>query len=331
MRCALETYRQKQYPEIVAGLPIQRFKKIVFTGMGSSFFVCNNAVTLLRRNGFYAYSIPASQLLHYEVESIDHDTLLVMVSQSGRSGEIVELSEKLKGQCFILALTNDAESPLGLASDCILNLCIESEKAVSTRTYLAPLLILYIMAKVFTGTWKEELYFGIEDTITALEESLNHFDAMSTELKAFLGNPPYISLIARGNSLSTSEAGALFIKEVAKYPSIAFDSGQFRHGPFEMLDKNFASFIFAPSDKSYEMQIRLAGDIADRGGKVALITDEILPNRDNIFIIKQRYPVPELVDVINVVPVQLFGNYIAKHKGLEVGAFIYSNKITRIQ
>ena len=331
MHKALKSYRDKQYSESLAGIQMQRYKKIVFTGMGSSYFACNNAVNLLRNNGFCAYPIPASQLLHYEADSIDSDTLLVMVSQSGRSGEIVDLCKKIKGSCFILGITNDPQSPLGLASDICLDLCIESEQAVSTRTYLAPLLLLYITAKVCTGTWKEEMYGGMEDTIAALEESLTNFESMSAQQEAYLGLPQYICLISRGYSLSTAEAGALFIKEVAKYPSIAFDSGQFRHGPFEMLGKDFASFVFAPSDNSFQMQLRLAADIIDRGGRAVLVTDGTAASKDRMLTIKQRYPVPELADLVNIVPVQVFGNYIAKRKGLEPGVFLYSSKITNIQ
>ena len=331
MQKALKSYRLEDYPKILAKLPLTNFKKIVFTGMGSSFFACNNAVTMLRRSGFCAYSVTASQLLHYENDSISADTLLVMVSQSGRSGEIVELCGKLKGRCFVLGLTNYADSPLALASDLVLNLNVESEQAVSTRTYLAPLMLLYITAKVFIGAWKEESYIGIEDTINALGESLETFNANSDKIEAFLGVPPYISLIARGYSLSTAEAGALFIKEVAKYPSIAFDSAQFRHGPFEMLGKDFACFIFAPSDHGYDMQMRLVNDIADRGGRVVLVTDSAAASRDNVMVIKQRYPVPELLDMINVTPLQAFADYAAKRKGLDVGVFIHSSKITNLQ
>jgi glucosamine--fructose-6-phosphate aminotransferase (isomerizing) len=143
--------------------------------------------------------------------------------------------------------------------------------------------------------------------------------------------PPFISLIGRGYSLSTVETGALFIKEVAKYPSVPFDAGQFRHGPYEMIGKNFSCFIFAPRDAGYEMQIRLANEIAEKGGRVVLVTGGAEKSGEHILVINQRYPIPELLDMINIVPVQAFGNYVAKRKGLEVGAFLYSNKITRIQ
>ncbi|MDR1211717.1 MAG: hypothetical protein LBK40_05755, partial [Spirochaetaceae bacterium] len=234
-------------------------------------------------------------------------------------------------RCFILGLTNDTESPLGLGADLALNLCITPEQAVSTRTYLAPLILLYIMAKVFTGAWTTDLFDGIEAVIESLKENLDAFESVSEKIEKFLGFPPYISFIGRGFSLSTVETGALFIKEVAKYPSLPFDSGQFRHGPFEMIGGDFSCFVFAQQDQGYEMQLRLAADIAAKGSKVVLVSDGDEKEKDTMLVIRQRYPVPELADMINIVPIQAFGNYIAKRKGLEVGVFLYSSKITQIQ
>ncbi|MDR0448114.1 MAG: SIS domain-containing protein, partial [Treponema sp.] len=274
MRHALKSYLDNDYTGILTELKKRPFDKIIFTGMGSSLCACFNTVTILRNHGFHCYSIAASQLLHYELASVTANTLVVMVSQSGGSGEIVELVKKLKGKCHILGICNDPESPLGQGSNTLLNLYVTPEQAVSTRTYLAPIMLNYIFTRVFTDTLTEKSFSVIEEVLAALEESVKNFESMSSEIENFLQLPPYISLIGRGYSLSTVNAGALFIKEVAKYPSIAFDAGQFRHGPYEMLGKDFSCFIFAPKDAGCEMQFRLARDIAAKGGKVVLVTDQ---------------------------------------------------------
>ena len=331
MSSALKSYRDQDYAGTMAELKKRSFARIIFTGMGSSLCACYNTVTVLRNHGIHCFAVASSQLLHYELASVTADTLVVMVSQSGRSGEIVELVNKLKGTCHILGISNDPQSPLGLGSNVMLNLYISPEQAVSTRTYLAPMMLLRIFTEVFTDTWTEKSFAMIEAVISALNESIKNFESMSAEIENFLRYPPFISLLGRGYSLSTVYAGALFIKEVAKYPSIAFDAGQFRHGPYEMLGKDFSCFVFAPEDAGCDMQIRLAREIAGKGGKVVLVTDTAETGGENILVIRQRYPNPELVDMVNVTPVQAFGNYTAKKKGLEVGKFLYSQKITSIQ
>ena len=70
-------------------------KKILFTGIGSSYSSCINIARELENKGFNVSLKVASDLVYYEMESITKDTLVVAVSQSGESGEIVSLIERL--------------------------------------------------------------------------------------------------------------------------------------------------------------------------------------------------------------------------------------------
>jgi glucosamine 6-phosphate synthetase-like amidotransferase/phosphosugar isomerase protein len=54
-----------------------------FCGNGSSFFASQSASCLLGKYGIKSFVINASELLHYHGLTIDENTLLVCVSQSG--------------------------------------------------------------------------------------------------------------------------------------------------------------------------------------------------------------------------------------------------------
>lgn len=332
IREALNFYVENRYVEKIQNLAEKKFSKIILTGMGSSYSACLNANTILRNYGLPCNVVPTSQLLHFEMASIDRDTLLVMVSQSGRSGEIVELIEKLSVPCTIVGLTNDDDSPLGKRAELLLNLHVKTEQAVSTRTYLAPVVLMHLFAVAFTGCFKDELVDQLNQSLNYLDDSIKDFGKMSEQIKTFLEFPPYVSLIGRGYSMSTVDAGALFIKEVAKYPSIPFDAGQFRHGPFEMIGPSFSTFIFAPEGIGCDKQLGLAKEVAAKGSKVVVVTDsDQICNGDNILVIRQKYASPELACIVNILPIQCLGNYLAMTKGLKVGEFLYSNKITTAQ
>lgn len=332
IRAALQFYEDARYGEKIQALSKTKFDKIFLTGMGSSYSACFNANTILRNHGLPSTVIPSSQLLHFELPSISSDSLLVIVSQSGRSGEIVELVEKLAVPCKVVALTNDEESPLGRRADLLLNLHVKPEQAVSTRTYLAPLVLMHLFAAAYIGEYDDEVVSDLKLSLSYLNESVSEFEKISHDLESFLGFPPYVSLIGRGYSMCTVDAGALFLKEVSKYPSIPFDAGQFRHGPFEMIGPDFTAILFAAEGTGFKNQVQLAKDIAAKGSKVIVITDNMdVRNEDNIMVIHQNYVSPELACVGNILPVQCLGNYIAKKKGLNVGEFLYSNKITTVQ
>ena len=332
IREAINFYVDNHYGEKIQKISDKKFSKIILTGMGSSYSACMNANTILRNSGLPCTVEPASQLLHYEIPSIDNDTLLVIVSQSGRSGEIVELIEKLSVPCTVVALTNDEESPLGKRADLLLNLHVKTEQAVSTRTYLAPIVLMHLFACAYVGKYNDVLVNSLNTSLDYLEESIGDFDELGQKMKAFFALPPYVALIGRGYDMSTVDGGALFIKEVAKYPSIPFDAGQFRHGPFEMIGSGFTAIFFATEGVGCEMQLRLAKDVAAKGSKVIVVTDsDQISDSENILVVHQKYVSPELACVVNILPVQCFGNYIAGAKGLKVGEFLFSNKITTVQ
>ena len=276
--------------------------------------------------------VPTSQLVHYELDSIRDDTLLIVVSQSGRSGEIVELIEKLRPSTPVVAFTNDEASPLGKRSNFLLNLHVQPEVSVSTRTYLAPLLLLHLFASVFTGADDGRVVQDLYQSIDFLENGVRRFAEISEQIKNHFLSPSYLTLIGRGYSACTVDAGCLFIKEVAKFPSIPYDAGQFRHGPFEIVGPQFSCMIFAPLGTCYDYQIRLAKDIADKGSKVLVVTNaEQVECPSDILIIRQQYVSQELAGMVNILPVQCFSNIVAKNKGLIVGRFLYGSKITTIQ
>jgi len=329
IRQALRYYEAQDYAKRIETLAEKKFRSILLTGMGSSYCAAFNANTILRNHGISCTAIPASQLLYFETASISQDTLLVMISQSGYSGEIVELIQCLEPNIMVVGLTNDPESPLGKRANLLLPLHVQPEQAVSTRTYLAPLALMHLFSHVFIGHSSKEIFQDLYRALDYLAQSIQAFGTISREMETFLGLPPYLALIGGGYSLTTAEAGALFIKEVAKYPSIAFDPGQFRHGPFEMIGQTFAAMLFANKGIGYESRLRLAADIAARGSKVVLVSDgDDLQSNDNILIIRQAYVSETLACIGNILPTQAFGNYVAKAKGLEVGTFLFSNKVT---
>ena len=86
LRRAVGYYKEQNYFEKVSALSKKDFGKIVLTGMGSSYSACMNIASKLRVHGYSCVAQPTSQLLHYELSSIDADTMLIVVSQSGRSG-----------------------------------------------------------------------------------------------------------------------------------------------------------------------------------------------------------------------------------------------------
>jgi glutamine---fructose-6-phosphate transaminase (isomerizing) len=318
--------------EKLKGIDGRKFEKIIFTGMGSSHFCNYGASILLNQMGFLSMVMSASEVLHYETNLINEKTLLVLVSQSGESGEIVKLIGKIPTTVTVVAITNNPNSTLGRRGDYTFLLNVAEEESVTTRTYLSSLMIADLLAKALVGQLNEDFINDARNLIDNLEGFLSTHAETSAKIKEFISEPPYFCIIGRGYSLSSVRAGALFIREVAKYPSLDFDGGEFRHGPYEMINKNFYALIFATDGPTYEINVGLAVNIAKHNGKAILVTNRNTEIKDkNILVIEQKASSEFLAPIIEIAPLQLLANILAESKNLEVGKFLLSSKITNVE
>lgn len=330
MREAIATYRtyEQTFEKIAALQP----KQIIFAGMGSSHYCSIPASIKLNAAGLYSSVYSASELLYYEWNAITTETLLVLISQSGESGEIVDIIQKLPREQLVIGITNEAESALSKRADICLEMQVKPEQAASTRTYLASLILTDMLAEALIGHNVQDALVQCEQAVDALETFLTDHAAMQDTIGTLLAHPESVCFIGRGPAVATAEAGALFTRETAKCSAVAFESAEFRHGPFEIVDHKFGAVIYAPSGVTVQLQAKLTQDIAEHDGKVVFVTDaEMTFDSPNVVVL--RHPaVPEAyATLVQIVAAQLFANDMALYLGYVPGEFRQASKVTTVQ
>jgi len=329
---AFQSYITADNLKKIKAIADEDFDEIVFAGMGSSHDACFGASIYLSQHGCKTRVYSAGQLLHYESTLINQRTLLVLVSQSGESGEIVKLISKIPPECKVVAITNNLQSTLGSRGDYPFLLKVAPEESVSTRTYVSSLILLNLLAKGIAGNLDETAIQEVNDILSKMGKLIFDYQILQKQLNDFLQMPPYLVLLGRGFSYSSIFAGGLFIKEVAKYPSISLDSAEFRHGPLEMVDVDFSGIIFAPQGPTFDLNYKLAKDIMDKGGKVVFITNGVQIDSAKLILPVQLESCEEmLMPIMDIVPIQLIANHLAEGKGYEPGKFRWSSKITAME
>jgi glucosamine--fructose-6-phosphate aminotransferase (isomerizing) len=264
------------------------------------------------------------------MDSIKKDTLLVLISQSGESVEIVKLISRLPEDIFVVGVTNDPQSSLGRRAQITVVLNVEEEESVTTRTYLSSIMAVGLIGKSLIKDLNHEDIHDLSTAADSLKNLTDQWEGIKAKLMDFIPNPSYLCLIGRGDALTTARAGALFVREVSKFPALDFDSGEFRHGPFEMVDENFAGFIFAQDSHTWDLDLFLAKDVASRGGKIVFVTDKETEESENFLPLLIDKIDPLLSPVLQIVPVQLYADQLARDRGFEPGKFRWNTKITTI-
>ena len=118
------------------------FQRIVLTGMGSSFHALHPLNLQLVGHGFTAIMVETSELIHYKARFFDPKTLIVAVSQSGQSVEMVRLAEVNHKRSAVIAVTNTPQSPLVEHATAALLTSAGKEFSVSCKTYVTALMAL---------------------------------------------------------------------------------------------------------------------------------------------------------------------------------------------
>lgn len=211
--------------------------KLLFTGMGSSFFAPLAVRYQLLRGGIPVEVWEAGELLHYGLDCCTEETVVVAVSQSGESAETRRVVEEVRGKCPLVTITNDVESYLGRSGDVVLLMQAGEEASISTKTYTNTLALLHLLAAVLTDGDSEREFALLErladEMDVFLEEGLEEMAAAA----GFLKGVPFLYFIGRGPALAAAHQGALTFNEGARLPTCALAGGTFRHGPFERIPK----------------------------------------------------------------------------------------------
>ena len=162
-----------------------------------------------------------------------------------------------------------------------------------------------------------------------MERYLENYIGEMQRIKEFCEGMKVVSLLGRGNALSSVRAGALFMREVVKFPAMDFDSAEFRHGPMEMVQGDFYSIVFAPAGRTQKLNTKLARDIVEKSGQVILITDEegALESHSNMLQIILPQAKEYASQLLQILPVQLLANAFAEEKQIPVGVFRWGSKI----
>src|SRR5215472_11246671 len=81
----------EQLHSVAVDLQRDKFRSLVLTGMGASFYALHPIHLNLLDHGFTAMMVETSELVHYESRLFTSETLIIAVSQSGQSAEVVRL------------------------------------------------------------------------------------------------------------------------------------------------------------------------------------------------------------------------------------------------
>ena len=325
---SLRLTRQQAFPAKIAtyseALANMNPPSVVLTGMGSSFHALHPLSVRLASRGIPSSMVETSELIYYREKLLTSSSLVIAVSQSGRSAEIVRLLQLNQGKAPIIAVTNDPASPLAQDASHTVLIRAGEESTVSCKTYLCTLLALERIGAALCGVKEDDAAMDtIADKVEAyFEDWRSHVDCATEHLRGIRN----LILAGRGASLATAGTGGLIIKEAARFPAEGMSAAAFRHGPLEMVSPELLLLVMQGDQRVRALNERLAQEVNDVGGCVGLVAAS---HPEPLFRIGDT--TDGFRPILEMLPVQMFSLALAARDGHEAGAFARARKITDIE
>lgn len=256
-----------------------RRKKVVFMGCGSSYMLSKSGENLFSAlPGFLGHAVAGGDYLINPdwYQPMIQDGIVVMVSRSGMTSEILRAAEHMKTHtnALIFSVTMKEQNTLAQLSDLNLDLPWAYDESVcQTRTVTnlyAALLLLYSICGGGQSVW--------EDVASAVEQAEPFLNTHREELRA-IAQRPFSDVVVLGDGplCGLAEEGSLAFTEIALISGRYSHLLDYRHGPIVLNGKSTLTILMLqPENGNY--QSNMVADLKSRGG-IVVVADTHPENR----------------------------------------------------
>ncbi|WP_253769153.1 SIS domain-containing protein [Goodfellowiella coeruleoviolacea] len=240
------------------------------------------------------------------------DVLLVSVSQSGGSPDLIEVTESARRRgALTVAVTNTPGSPLNEAAELAVDIGAGRELAVAaTKTYSATLLALYLLVDaVREGTAEHVADIGAlaETTLSGSADQV----AEAVRRYRFVER---VITTGRGYSSATAAEAALKLAETSYLAARAYSGADLLHGPVAAVDAETAVLAVTSAGKGGAAMREVLDVVHERGADV-LAVGSAAARASAALRLDVAESAEEVAPILEVLPIQRLALGLALARG----------------
>jgi glucosamine--fructose-6-phosphate aminotransferase (isomerizing) len=297
---------------------IRQARHVYLTGMGSSWHAAFGAGVIFSRAGRPVYMQDAGELL--EFATFPAESVVITISRSGRSTEIVDLLAKARESgATVVGLTNSADGALAQKANLPILIPTLRDHAISVNTYSTLAVAAAALANAVADSFSDQLAASLRSVVAETERRIPDWQTQIAGNNWFAPGR-IVHFLGRGGSLGSCYEARLLWEEGAKSEATALGTGSFRHGPQEVVVEGTRFAIWIDGQKSREQDLSVARDLRRLGAAVVLIGQN-LPSDAGDLIFQLPGVEAEWQFMIDILPAQLSAEYLARLSGVDCDSF----------
>ena len=303
--------------------------RITLVGCGTAYYAGFVAKYWFERLAGLPCDVDVASEFRYREPPLSPRSWAIFVSQSGETADTLAALHYCKEKVAkTLGVVNVGTSAIARDADIALPILAGIEVGVaSTKAFtcqLAVLAVLALKAAQDRGALDPASLAAHLDDLLAVPALVSQAVGISDDcrrLADWLAEAQDVLFLGRGALYPIALEGALKLKEISYIHAEGYASGELKHGPIALIDRNVPVVVVAPSDPLFEKTVSNMQEVMARHGQVLLLSDAegiaagaegahatlTLPAGAGVF-----------APIVYAVPMQLLAYHTAVAKGTDV-------------
>ena len=265
----------------------------------------------------------------YRETPLPKNSAALFISQSGETADTLASLRYCRDEGVpTVAIVNVRDSTIAREADAVFptlagpEIGVASTKALTCQlSVLAALALSAARARGLLDRSDEKSMVRRLSEAPRLVGAALGLDARMREVARQLSSARHALYLGRGANYPLALEGALKLKEISYIHAEGYAAGELKHGPIALIDEDMPVVVIAPHDRIFDKTVSNVQEVAARGGRIILITDDTGAKRANVDTLETIVmpDVPEFVaPIVYALPVQLLAYHTAVIMGTDV-------------
>ncbi len=306
---------------------IRALNRIYIIGCGSAYHVGMAAKYMIEQTARIPVDVDLASEFRYRDPIMDPNSMAIIISQSGETADSLAALREIKEKGIkVLGIVNVVGSSIAREADNVLYTWAGPEISVATtKAYSTQLVACYMLGIHFAKVREvidETQYREMIEELNLIPDKIQSILADKEDIQRFAtkyAGAKDMFFIGRGQDYATAMEGSLKLKEISYIHSEAYAAGELKHGSISLIEDGTLCVAIATQPKLVEKMISNIVEVQSRGAYVFAVSTEGSGMKDTAdFTISVPKTLPCFSTSLSVIPLQLFGYYVAVAKGCDV-------------
>ncbi len=317
-------------PEInLSKKELAQIKRISLVACGTSWHAAMVAKYWLEKWARIPVDVDIASEFRYRSLILNPNVLVVPISQSGETADTLAGMRLAKSmQAKIITICNVVGSTMTREADGTIYTHAGPEIGVaSTKAFTAQMVALFLLTlfmaqakKTISGEESRSLLSVLLELPVLIEKNLLRIqDEMMPISEEFSRSRDFLYL-GRGINYPIALEGALKLKEISYIHAEGYASGELKHGPIALIDRDMPVLALAPRDSVYPKVLSNVEEVKARHGRMIVIgtegDDELQRISDYVITLPEIHE--DLNPILYTIPLQILAYQIANIRGCDV-------------